>query len=542
LIIFLGEICVDALLPIIIVAIGIAITINLILRKFNIPTIIGYIFTGFTIAYIFDLGSGFDGDLAHIAEFGVVFLMFTIGLEISFKHLQAMKNEVFVNGSLQVFITTFAVFLIAHFFFGLDIKASIIIGAALSLSSTAIVLKLLNESGKINSGFGRRSLGILLFQDMAVIPILLMITIFATTDSSFSKLLATTVVNAVIALALLYVLGKYVLERVLKIVSSSNEIYIATVLLIVIGSSYLAHFFGFSYSLGAFIAGMMIAETKYKYQIEADLIPFRDLLLGLFFVAIGMQIDLGVIGAYLFAITGLLVGIMLLKALLIYLIMRVKTQKRTSIKTALGLSQIGEFALAIVALANSNGLINPIIVQILIVTVVLSMIVTPFILNHISTLADIFVKEVSADDVEIKSSGYKNHVIVCGYGHTGRDVVKKLEAHQIPHVIVEHDIRLVEEARKNHKNIVFGNAAQEHVLRGLDIEDASSIIVAIDNFPKLRMVIEIVHAINPNIEIIASVANELERELLADFNIKHIVSKSEVISDLIVQEALSCKI
>jgi CPA2 family monovalent cation:H+ antiporter-2 len=532
----------DLLILIIIVALALATVLNLFLRRFNIPTIIGYIFTGFMIATAFDLGSGFNGDLAHVAEFGIVFLMFTIGLEVSFKHLKAMKNEVFINGTLQVVATAFIVFLIAHYLFGIDVKASIVIGAAIALSSTAIVLKLLNESGQINSGFGKRSLGILLFQDMAVVPILLMITIFATTDSSLGELLATTALNAAIALALLYVIGKYVVRWVLKVVSGSSEIYIGAVLLIVIGSSYLAHFFGFSYSLGAFIAGMMIAETKYKHQIEADLIPFRDLLLGLFFVTIGMQINFGVIVDNLFMIVGLLVGIMTLKALIIYAIIRLKTQNRTAVKTALGLSQIGEFSLAIVALANSNALLDATVVQILIVTVVLSMIVTPFILNHISKIADIFAKETSADDVVIKSSGYKNHIIVCGYGHTGHDVVKKLEQKQVPHVIVEHDIKLVEEAKKNHKNIVFGNAAQEHVLKGLDIESASGIIIAIDNFPKLQMVVEMVHTINPHIDIIASVANEMEREILADFKLKHVVSKSEVMSDLIVEEALSCKI
>ncbi len=532
----------NSLIVIIIAAIGIATLLNLLLKRFNIPTIIGYIFTGLAISYIFDLGSGYNGELAHVAEFGIVFLMFTIGLEFSLNHLKSMKQEVFVNGLLQVLLTGALFYAIAHYMFDLSLKGSIIVGAALALSSTAIVLKILNENGKINSGFGKRSLGVLLFQDMAVIPILLMITIFTNTDKSVSALLTDTMVDAVIALAILFVLGKYLVEHFLKWVSSSSEIYIGAILLIVIGASYIAHAFGFSYSLGAFIAGMMIAETKYKHQIEADLIPFRDLLLGLFFITIGMQIDIGVIMEFKGEIIAFLIAIMTLKAFMIYAIMRFSSQRRTSIKTALALSQIGEFSLAVLALANSNSLLDPTVVQVLIVTVVLSMIITPFILNHISSLADLFAKELSADDVEIKSAGYSHHVIVCGYGHTGRDIVRRLERQHMPYIIIEHDIKLVEEAKKEGKNIVFGNAAQEIVLEKLDIKKASSVIVAIDNFPKLKMVVETIHGINPKIDIVAKVENLQEKEMLGDFNLKHVVSNSQVMADLLVDEALSCKL
>ncbi|MGM0533683.1 MAG: cation:proton antiporter [Campylobacterota bacterium] len=532
----------ESILIVILSAIAIATILNVILRRFNVPTIIGYIFTGAMIAYMFDLGSAHNGELAHIAEFGIVFLMFTIGLEISFAHLKSMKYEVFVNGAVQVLLTAAVVFAIAHFGFGQEIKSSIIIGAAIALSSTAIVLKVLNESGKINSEFGKRSLGILLFQDMAVVPILLMITIFASDDSSLGQLMTTTLINAVIALLILYILGKYVLERVLKLVADSNEIYMGAILLIVVGSSYIAHAFGFSYSLGAFIAGMMIAETKYRHQIEADLIPFRDILLGLFFITIGMQIDFSTLGQNIYGILGFLVTIMTMKALLIFAIVRVSSQKRTAIKTAMALSQIGEFSLAIVALANSNGLLEPSTVQVLIVTVVLSMIITPFILNHISKLADIFAKESTPEDLIIQSAGYRNHVIVCGYGNTGQDIVKRLEKQSIPYVIIEIDLKLVEQGKAEGRNIVFGNAAQKTVLENVDIKNASSIIVAIDNFAKLQMVVEIVHQIRPGIDVVARVENQMQKEILGNFHLKHVVSNSAVMADLLVDEALSCKL
>jgi CPA2 family monovalent cation:H+ antiporter-2 len=231
-----------------------------------------------------------------------------------------------------------------------------------------------------------------------------------------------------------------------------------------------------------------------------------------------------------------------MKALLIFAIIRISSQKRTAIKTAMALSQIGEFSLAIIALANSNNLLEPATVQVLIVTVVLSMIITPFILNHISKLADLFAKEHTAEDFIIQSAGYRNHVIVCGYGNTGQDIVRRLEENSIAYVVVEMDLKLVEQGKAQGRNIVFGNAAQKTVLENVDIKNASSVIVAIDNFAKLQMVVEIVHQIRPGIDIVARVENQMQKDVLGDFNLKHVVSNSKVMADLLVDEALSCKL
>ena len=284
-------------IPIFITTMAIATLLNVVLKRFNMPTVIGYILTGAIIATVFDIQLHGNQTLEHIAEFGVVFLMFTIGLAFSVEHLKNMKNEVFVIGFLQVFLTGTVLAIAATFFFDIPYKTAIIVGAGLALSSTAIVLKILNESGLIKSEFGRNSLGILIFQDIAVIPILLMITIFTNDDKTLSALLTETALNAVIALGILIILGKYVLRHFFRIVSNTNskEIYMGSILLTVVGASYIAEHFGFSYSLGGFIAGMMIADTLYKYQVEADLIPFRDLLLGVFFVSVGLQININVV-------------------------------------------------------------------------------------------------------------------------------------------------------------------------------------------------------------------------------------------------------
>ena len=375
----------DNLLAIILSATAIATFLNIFLKRFNIPTIIGYIFTGFTIAYIFGLGHDNDKVLSHIAEFGIVFLMFTIGLEFSLKHLVSMRREVFFFGLIQVVLVGGVISLGAEYLCGFEKKSAIIVGYALALSSTAIVLKVLNDNGAIHSVYGRKVLGILLFQDIAVIPILLMINIFSNHESSISSLLLQTFYSVVLILGLMFIVGKYFLNHFLSLVvwADTEEIFIASVLLLVVGASYLAHILGFSYSLGAFLAGMMLAETQYKHQIEADLVPFRDILLGLFFITVGIQIDFSVIAQNYALVALLLVSMMATKAIVVFVSLLFFVGNRVAFKVALALCQGGEFSLAILALAGSSELISATTAQVLIVTVVLSMVITPFILKNI---------------------------------------------------------------------------------------------------------------------------------------------------------------
>ena len=408
------------MLEIIIFTILISTLLNLLLRKFEIPTIIGYIATGTIIAYGFGLhDQTHSHELKEIAEFGVVFLMFTIGLEFSVKQLVKMRKEVFLYGGLQVVITSLLFTFAAILFFNIEIKSAIIIGLALALSSTAIVLKLLNENGDINKEYGRKVLGVLLFQDIAVIPILLMITIFSVNDKSLSSLLLETVIDAVILFIGLFVVGKYLLEPFLHEVTKtkSNEIFISSVLLIVIGSAYLAHISGFSYTLGAFIAGMMLAETKYKHQVEADLIPFRDLLLGIFFITVGMQLDFAIIFEYVGLISLFLPLLIALKVMILFTLLQFKNSKKVSLKAALSLFQLGEFALVIFELSSAQGLLDPVTGQVLIVIVVLSMILTPFALRNISGLTDIFISNSgdTSENTALQGMKLSNHIVLIGY-------------------------------------------------------------------------------------------------------------------------------
>ncbi|WP_297524648.1 cation:proton antiporter, partial [Sulfurovum sp.] len=385
----------ENILMVLIITIAIATVLNVVLKKFDIPTVIGYVLSGFAISSFYHFAEDSREVLSHLAEFGIVFLMFTIGLEFSVNHLKHMKREVFLFGSLQVMLSGMLFSTIGYLAFGLEAKSAIVTGFALSLSSTAIVLKILNENNEIHAGYGRATVGILIFQDLAVIPILLMVSIFTSHSESIGTLLLNTLESAILVFIILFVVGKYFLERFFDLImeTGSEEIFLVSVLLGVLSASVLAEVFGFSYSLGAFIAGMMLSETKYRYRIEADLVPFRDILLGVFFVSIGMLIDWHAIVTYWDIILGLLVGIMLLKGMLLYGMLQFFIQKRTALKTALALFEVGEFALAIFALANTRGLLDAELNQILIITVVLSMIITPFVLKNIKKIADTFMHE-----------------------------------------------------------------------------------------------------------------------------------------------------
>ena len=533
-------------LLILIITISIATLLNVFLKRFDIPTIIGYVITGFAISSIFHFAEDSKEMLFHLAEFGIVFLMFTIGLEFSVNHLKKMKKEVFLYGTLQVVLSGLLFTLLAYFAFGLETKSAIVVGFALALSSTAIVLKVLNENNQIHSGYGRHTLGILLFQDLAVVPLLLMVSFFASESESVSILLLETLASAIVVFLILFVLGKYFLEHFFKWVMStgSEEISLVAVLLVVMGASYLAHLFGFTYSLGAFIGGMMIAETKYRYRIETDLIPFRDILLGVFFVTIGMLIEWHSIVDYGHIILGLLVGITVLKGLLIFGLLYYFVPKRTALKTAMALFQVGEFSLAILALARSNDLISTEVNPIMIITIVLSMIMTPFILKNIKRLADLFTHEpVTLRERALIGGTYRDHIIICGYGPIGERLVKKFRERGLLYIVLEHDVKIVDRViAEGEEAIYFANAAQKMVLSHFNVNHCNAIIVTIENEIQRQLICENIASFNPDINSIVKVNNSTEEEIFSQLGMKHIINSRDTIADMLAEEALACNL
>ncbi|ARE80448.1 cation:proton antiporter [Campylobacter helveticus] len=477
-------------LEVFLITTGLAVVLNVFFKRFEIPTIIGYILVGIIISYAYSFNG--SAELSHIAEFGIVFLMFTIGLEFSFTHLMAMKKEVFLNGSLQMLICGLVCFLLVMGILELGGKVGIIVGFTLALSSTAVVLKILNDNGDIKERYGRKALGILLFQDIAVIPLLLLVDIFSSNHQNITQLIFTTLISVVILLGLLYLIGKYLINRVFRFVirASSNELFILTILFIVMGASFLAHYFGFSYSLGAFIAGVLIAETRYKHKIEADLVPFRDLLLGLFFITVGMQIDFKIVFEnwdIIFILT-LLVG--LLKFAVIFGLLALYNPKKVAIKTAFSIAQIGEFALAIFSLLQAKELLDAQTAQILIVVSIITMVLTPFVLNNIRKISNAVEDMIQNNEnvqIPAQSSTLKNHIVIFGYGVIGQEVVQKIKNTGVPYLVLESDLNLVELGLSRGENVYFANAAQEETLKIANIKECAVAIITISNESKLTM-------------------------------------------------------
>ncbi|DAB30457.1 MAG TPA: potassium transporter [Sulfurimonas sp. UBA12504] len=529
----------ENLLLAIFLTLAIATVINIILKKFGISHIIGYIFTGTIISYTF----GFNGlniySLELIGEFGIVFLMFTIGLELSLSKIKKMKDILLTNGLLQVLFSVFVIFLLSFFLFKLDFNTSLIVSLAFSLSSTAIVLTYLKNSKDILTPYGQKSMGILIFQDLAVIPILLLISFLSNSDLSPVEVLVQTTISAVLVLAFMFTVGEKIVDALLRFSAKTQieELFLGSVFSIVLGASLLAHSVGFTYSLGAFIAGMIIADTKFNVKVESDIASYKDLLLGVFFFGVGTKIDVLYFVQNIHIVFFIFVLAMLFKALVIYAIIRRHSDKNTSAKTALALAQIGEFSFAIFALAGAQKLISQDMASFLILVSVISMILTPFILSNIYKLSSYFEKEFYESDV-ITPIGRKNHVIVTGFSTLGRRVAAELQARSADFIVISDNLKHVQLARKLGYMAYFGHLNKLPVLESLAVEESKAIIITMHSEPNIRLISEAILGYFKEAKIIIKVDSAQEKKSMKDLSELEFVDASYEISNLLVKHAL----
>jgi len=535
----------EHLLAYVIVALGISILLNIILKKYGISQIIGYIFTGLIMVYAFDLReAGHSHELEMIGEFGIVFLMFTIGLEMSLEKLGTMKQSVFGNGAMQVGLTATIVYLIAHYLFEINVSSALIVALAFSLSSTAVVLTYLKASKEIYLPYGQRSMGILIFQDIAVIPILLLIGFLSDHDSDITQVLINTALSAVAVIVLLFVIGKPLMTWLLHFAADSREeeLFVGSILVIAVGASVLAHTLGFTYSLGAFLAGVIIAETKYHAKVEADIASFKDLLLGIFFVTVGMKIDLLFFIEHIGVILALLAGIHLLKSVLIYFIIRLSSEKPVALKTSLALSQVGEFSFAIFAIASAQHLLDVQLEQTLVLTAVVSILLTPFVIARVNTFVLSLFKQASLHIDYSPLSTRKNHVIVCGYSVVGKVVAQKLHGRGASVVVVDNNLKHVQEGLAAQEEIYLGDLSKPAIAQAMHIEDAASVIVTLDNSEKKRLICEAVLRHNPQANLVVKVVSLEEKAMLSDLPISVIVDGKREVAKILVEETLRCNL
>jgi len=525
-------------------ALAISVVLNILLKKIGVSQVIGYILTGTVITYVFGLRSLNDSHaLEQIAEFGIVFLMFTIGLELSLPKLGALRRIVFVNGALQVTVTGATVFALAYLLFGLALTPSIIIASAFALSSTAVVLSYLKSSKEIHLPYGQRAMGILIFQDIAVIPILLLIGFLASEGGDWQRTLLHTAESAVLVMVILFYVGRPLMTWLLHFAAESGieELFLGSVLVIAVGASLLADAMGFTYSLGAFLAGVIIAETKYHHKVEADIASFKDLLLGVFFVTVGMKIDLLFFAQHLGSILGILAGVMLLKSAIIFGLIRLSGSTPVAVKTALALSQLGEFSFAIFALAATDGLIDPALEQSLIMMVVVSLVLTPFYLPKIHPFTVRRFPQKGLHDNLSPVAERCNHTIVCGYSTVGKFVATRLRALGMDYVIIDNSLKHVKEGLARGEAIYLGDLSRPSIAEALHTENASAVIVTLDNPEKKSLICETVLSINPEANLVVKIVNLEEKTVLEQLQVGHIVDGKYEVAKVLVEQAMKCE-
>ena len=314
-------------------------------------------------------------------------------------------------------------------------------------------------------------------------------------------------------------------------------------MLVVLTAAEIAHFFGLSYSLGAFFAGMILSETKYKYQIEADLVPFRDILLGVFFISVGLMVNIHFVINNIFTILLMTIAFMMAKAGVIYAMLKYFVRhNRIAIKTAFTLSQIGEFAFVIFALMSKYNLVDSNLLQKLVVVTVISMILTPFVVKYIYKIADLFDKNMqNFEEFSIAPATVKGHIILIGYDKIGQRVAKKLTNSGIPYVAIDKQIEEVKKGLKNGDNVIFANAANKKALENLNVEDANAVIITTQNEEHTHMIAKNILDINPNLNIIVLTDSEIEKEFYSNHNV-YVVDKSKELAEKLIKLSLKCDI
>lgn len=529
----------ETLLLAIFATLFIATLLNIIFKKYNISHILGYIFTGTAISYLFDFNTLKIDSLDLVGEFGIVFLMFTIGLELSFEKIKKMKETLLVNGALQLLLSVLLFFPLAFYAFKLEFTSAIIIALAFSLSSTAIVLPYLKESKDIYTPYGKKSVGILIFQDLSVIPILLLITFLsygaAGAEVPVFEIIVKTALALVFIILFIFFIGDKIVDALLKFAANTQveEIFLGAIFAIVLGMAVLTHEIGFTYSMGAFIAGVLIADTKYTIKVESDILSYKDLLLSVFFFSVGTKIDIAYLFSNLSTVFLIFVLVTLVKIGIIYFIIKRRSDTNTSIKTALALAQIGGFSFVLFDMAAGHQLISHDMANFLFLITFLSMIVTPIVLNNIYKLSSLFEKEFYESDV-ITPIDKKNHIIIVGFGTLGRAVAKDLHAKNIDFIIISDNLQHVLLARRVNFMAYFGHLNKTTVMESLKVEESSSIIITVQSEEKKERIRSAVTQYYNKANIIIKVDTDEERQHFEEVsNIDFIDSNDELSSRLV---------
>lgn len=518
-------------------------------NRLHVPTLICYLLVGVIVG---PQGLGLVQNASAfqtIAEFGVAFLLFTLGLEFSLPHLIALRKVVFGMGSLQVLVCV-GVFGVANYLYGgMSIEAILITACALALSSTAIVSKELALRNEITTAHGHIAIGILLFQDIAAIIMLVLISTAGkgNPDAMWASLGITGLKALAYFLAVVAV-GKWVLPPLFTEISKtkSEEMFVLTVLVVALLSAAIAHSLGLAMALGAFMAGMMLGESHFRHQIELEIRPFRDVLLGIFFVSIGLMIDLDLVATFWARILFFAICLIVFKTVLITLLCYFfGNNPLVSIRTGLILCQGGEFGFALLALAVKDNLVPQDESSFFLSIIVVSMGVTPFLVSNSEKIATRLLlrkaqeknpeQEILASKVD---SGLQRHVIICGYGRVGQTIARFLQQEKIPYVAVDDDAVRVKRARSNGDPVYFGSARKMPVLKQLGLMNADLLIISFDDHAAARTMITMIREEHADIPILVRTRDDAHLQELQDAGATEVIPETLEASLMLVSHVM----
>ena len=533
-------------LELVLILLGSAVMVVVLFHSLRLPPLLGYLLVGVAVgphalAWIPDTNEG-----RHLAEFGVVFLMFSIGLEFSLSKLFQLRRAVFGLGLVQVLLTVAGVLSIAALA-GAPWQAGLALGGAIAMSSTAIVLRILAERLELETPHGRDIFGVLLFQDLAVVPLLILIPAIAEASGDLAQRLALALAKAAAVLVVLLFVGQKLMRVWFHVVarSRSHELFILNVLLITLGLAWLTERAGLSLALGAFLAGMLIAETEYRHQVEEDIRPFRDVLLGLFFVTMGMKLDLGTVGANLgltLAITALLVAF---KFTLVTVLARLfGSTPGAALRSGLALAQGGEFSLVLIVQAQSLALLDPEFSQLVVAAMLLSMLAAPFLIQASDKLAlrwssaEWMLRSLALHRVATQSLATERHVIVCGYGRTGQRLAHLLEQERIEIIALDTDPERVRGAAAAGEKVVYGDASRHETLVAAGVVRASALVITFADTQLALRILHHVRALNPALPVIVRTMDDAEMDTLIAAGASEVVPETFESSLMLASHAL----
>jgi CPA2 family monovalent cation:H+ antiporter-2 len=533
-------------LPLLLILLGVAVGVVVLCRILRLPAMLGYLLVGILIGPN-ALGWIPDApETRHLAEFGVVFLMFSIGLEFSLAKLASMQRMIFGLGTAQVAATILLVML-TSLFFGLDWRAGLALGGVLAMSSTAIVSKMLVERAELNTPHGQKIMGVLLFQDLAVVPLIIIIPALGNSGEHIYITLGIALLKAAVVLAALLFFGQRLLRPWFNLVAmqKSSELFMLNVLLFTLGLAYITEMAGLSLALGAFVAGMLISETEYRYQVEGDIKPFRDVLLGLFFVTIGMLLDLGSVFAGFGWVLLILLILVPFKAAVVTLLARwLAGDWGAAIRSGLGLAQAGEFGFVLLSLAGGVNLLPAEVMQNVLAAMLISMLGAPFLIQHAEAIVRRFSPSAWMDSavlihqIAVKSMTTDAPIIVCGYGRSGQTLSRFLTQEKLRFIALDIDPRRVHEATLTRDNVVYGDATKREVLLAAGLMRAKTVVITYNDKPSALKILHHVMVIRPDLPVVVRTTDDAHIEELKKAGAAEVVAEVTEGSVMLASQAL----